>query len=421
MHPFIELTPAINPTSRSPLRRDVLLVVFGLACFALLPAARAVTPAPDGGYPNQNTAEGEDALFSLTTGINNTAMGFNALFSNTTGNYNTADGAYALRNNTTGSRDTAMGFHALFGNTSGQGNTAAGSEALINNTTGDDNTASGAQALFSNTTGLENTANGVQTLLNNTIGNSNTANGTEALSSNTTGNDNIAIGAVALINNTTGSNNIGLGVGGGGNLTTCNNNIDIGHSGVAGESAKIRIGTKGTHKNTYVAGIYGVSVARGIGVIVDSTGHLGTTTSSARFKEAIKPMDKASEAVLALQPMTFRYKHEIDPESIPQFGLVAEEVAKVNPDLVARDDQGKPYTVRYEAVNAMLLNEFLNEHRKVEALEAKMAQQNSSNAEQRKLIQTLAAELKEQKTQIRKVSAQLGANKSTPQLVVSTK
>src|SRR5439155_21594561 len=136
----------------------------------------------------------------------------------------------------------------------------------------------------------------------------------------------------------------------------------------------IRIGKVGTQKAIFIAGISGTTVAEGVGVIVDTKGHLGTITSSERFKDEIKPMDKASEAILGLQPVTFRYKHELDPADIPQFGLVAEEVEKVNPDLVARDDQGKPYTVRYEAVNAMLLNEFLKAHRKMEEQEANIAQ-----------------------------------------------
>src|SRR5205823_6191369 len=159
------------------------------------------------------------------------------------------------------------------------------------------------------------------------------------------------------------------GVSAGINLTTGSNNIDISAVGVAGESNTIRIGRVGTHTNTFIAGISGVTVAGGVGVIVDSNGHLGTVVSSERFKDAIKPMDKASEAILALKPVTFHYKHELDPEGIPQFGVVAEQVEKVNPDLVARDDQGKIYTVRYEAVNAMLLNEFLKEHRRVQELE----------------------------------------------------
>ncbi len=175
-----------------------------------------------------------------------------------------------------------------------------------------------------------------------------------------------------------------------------------------------------------IAGIRGTTVAGGIGVLIDANGRLGTTTSSARFKQNIQPMDKASEAILALKPVTFRYKHEIDPEGIPQFGLVAEQVEKVDPDLVARDDQGKPYTVRYEAVNAMLLNEFLKEHRKVEEqtrrqqeLEATVAQQQSTKAEQQKEIENLTAALKAQAAQIQKVSDQLAAERPAPRIVAN--
>ena len=193
------------------------------------------------------------------------------------------------------------------------------------------------------------------------------------------------------------------------NLTSGSNNIDIGNPGLVGESKRIRIGTAGTQKATFIAGISGATVPNGVGVIVGSNGQLGTVTSSARYKEAIKPMDKASEAILALEPVTFRYKHELEPAGIRQFGLVAEEVEKVNPDLVARDDQGKPYSVRYEAVNAMLLNEFLKEHRKVEKLEATVAQQHQD-------FETAIAELK---AQVQKVSARLELSKSAPQTVLN--
>jgi hypothetical protein len=160
-----------------------------------------------------------------------------------------------------------------------------------------------------------------------------------------------------------------------------------------------------TQNGTFIAGIRGATVPGGVGVIVGSDGHLGTVTSSARFKEGIKPMDKASEAILALKPVTFRYKKELDPDGIPQFGLVAEQVEKVNPDLVARDEDGKVYTVRYEAVNAMLLNEFLKEHKKVEQLEGTIA--------------TLAATVKEQAAQIQKVSAELEVSKPAPKTVLN--
>src|SRR5206468_462139 len=196
-----------------------------------------------------------------------------------------------------------------------------------------------------------------------------------------------------------------IGVSAGVNLTAGSDNIDIGNVGVAGESKHIRIGTKGTQTRTFIAGISGVPVTGGLGVMVGSNGQLGTVVSSERFKDAIKPMDKASEAILALKPVTFRYKKELDPERIPQFGLVAEQVEKVNPDLVARDDEGKPYTVRYEAVNAMLLNEFLKEHRTVEEL--------------KKAIAALTATVKEQASQIHKVSSELELMKPAPRVVAN--
>jgi len=191
-----------------------------------------------------------------------------------------------------------------------------------------------------------------------------------------------------------------LGVNAGQNLTTGSNNIDIGNQGVAGESNIIRIGTAGTQKAAFIAGIRGATVPSGVGVIVGTNGQLGTINSSERFKEAIKPMGKASEAILALKPVTFRYKHKLDPEGIPQFGLVAEQVEKVNPDLIARDHQGKVITVRYEAVNAMLLNEFLKEHRKVQELEAAVTQQQ-------KEIKALTASLKVQTLQIQQARTSL--------------
>ena len=203
-----------------------------------------------------------------------------------------------------------------------------------------------------------------------------------------------------------------MGFAAGVNLTTGGNNIDIGNYGVVGEANTIRIGTLETQTTAFVAGIYGVTVARGIGVIMDNNGQLGTTTSSARFKDKIQPMDKASEAILALKPVTFRYKQELDPDQIPQFGLVAEQVAKVNPDLVARDDEGKPYTVRYEAVNVMLLNEFLKEHKKV-------AEQQVTISELKKDLGIITAQLKDQAAEIQKVSAQVEMSRPAPRVVTN--
>jgi Chaperone of endosialidase len=414
----------IHSINRLPWRSGFLRIAFALVWIALSQPAQAVDPPPDGGYPGQNTAEGEDALFSLTVGTENTAIGFHALYSNTTGGNNTATGKDALANNTIGSTNTANGSLALFSNTGGSGNTAIGYLALLfntggysntavggealrdntvgalntaigyaalgQNTTGSANTATGLLALSGNTTADNNTATGDSALYSTTTGNDNTASGSQALYSNTTGNFNTATGGLALRNNVTGRqntatgyralgrneigrSNIALGFEAGLNLTTGSNNIDIGNTGLQGESNTIRIGMVGIQTATFIAGISGATVPTGVAVIVDSSGHLGTTTSSARIKDAIEPMEKASETIFALKPVTFRYKKEFDPDGIRQFGLVAEDVEKVSPDLVARDDDGKPYTVRYEAVNAMLLNEFLKEHRKVEQLEKQVA------------------------------------------------
>jgi uncharacterized coiled-coil protein SlyX len=428
---------------RSPWRRGYLLIAVALCCLGLAPAVQAVSPPPDGGYPNQNTAEGNNALFSLTTGIDNTAIGFHALFNNTTGNENTATGAEALFNSTasfdtangfqalhhnlTGFHNTATGWRALFENTIGFQNTAIGAGALVENSTGIDNTAVGAAALNQNETGRFNTATGFQALPQNTTGSLNTAIGNDSLFNNTTGNNNTAIGFDALHQNTTGSRNIALGGGAGGTfVTTGDDNIDIGagNGGVSGESSTIRIGQLGSHLDTYIAGIFGTNIV-GLPVAVTSDGHLGVAAaSSARFKDAIKPMDKASEAILALKPVTFYYKKQIDPKRTAQFGLVAEEVEKVNPDLVTRDGKGELYTVRYEAVNAMLLNEFLKEHCKMQEQEAAISQLNSTVAkqdatiaQQQKGMEAVAARLNEQAAQIQKVTAQLEASKPAPQVV----
>ena len=410
-------TPLITSSiSRSPLRYGLVLIPLVLAALVLSPTAQAqLSPPPDGGYAGDNTAEGTDALFSLTTGTENTAIGFDALFSNTTGDSNTATGSTALSTNTTGVRNTANGFAALNSNTTGERNTATGRAALTFNTTGNNNTADGHDALFSNTTAIRNTATGSFALFSNTTGPNNTAIGYFALFSNTTGNSNTASGYDALLNNTTGIGNIALGNFAGANLTTGDNNIDVGNVGVAGEANTIRIGTIGTQTATYIAGIMGKTAPMGTPVFINANGQLGTTPSSARFKDEIKPMDKASEAILALKPVTFHYKKEFDPEGVPQFGLVAEDVAKVNPDLVVRDGEGKAYTVRYEAVNAMLLNEFLKEHRTVEEQKATIAQLKqdfqSRLAEQQKQIQALTAGLQ-------KVSTQLELSKPAAQTVV---
>jgi hypothetical protein len=450
----------MNPMIQLKKPTPLIVTVLSLACFGL---AQAVVPPPDGGYPGGNTAEGTNALLSLTTGQNNTAVGVNSLSSTTTGGWNTAIGAGALRfntgventavgfqalfNNTTGISNTANGYQALFSNIDGFTNTANGAFALANNRIADNNTATGYGALYRNT-GMQNTADGAYALSSNTLGHDNTATGYTALSGNSTGNDNTATGVNALQNNTTGFrntaigssalvlNDVGvantavgwralqlnsgngnstavgasalgnstgfentaLGTNAGVNLTDGVFNIDIGAEvvGVAGESKTIRIGT--TQTRTFIAGISGATVTGGVGVIVGTDGKLGTVVSSARFKEAIQPMDKASEAMLALKPVTFRYKKELDPTSTPQLGLVAEDVEKVNPALVVRDKEGKPYSVRYDQVNAMLLNEFLKARRQIDV--------------QQKQIEALTVGLQ-------KVSAQLDLNKPAPQTVIN--
>ncbi len=354
---------------------SVLFVCLSLAA----PKAHALSPPPDGGYPNFTTAEGQKALFSLTTGAANTAVGWSALLTNAAGSFNTATGAgallfniaddntafgaAALLFNITGTDNTAVGAAALSNNTMGQDNTATGAFALLSNTTGDFNTANGFAALESNTEGQFNTADGFGALDFNTVGNGNTAIGTSALQGNTEGDNNTGVGLLALGANTTGNNNTVLGSNSGSNITSADNVICIG-SNVGGDNVS---------NTCYIGNIFGVTSVNGIGVLVNSDGKLGTTTSSRRFKEKIKPMDQVSEALFALKPVSFRYKKGIDPAGISQLGLVAEDVEKVNPDLVVRDKAGKPYSVRYDQVNAMLLNEFLKEHRKVEKLEATVA------------------------------------------------
>jgi len=289
--------------------------------------------------------------------------------------------------------NTAVGTQALLDLEDGQDNTALGFRALTENTQGNLNTAVGSAALKQNRRGSRNTATGYRALAQCTFGNNNTANGYLALGGGgQSGNNNTAVGAWAL-NTTTGDNNIALGYRAGFALTTGNQNIDIGNLGIAGESGTIRIGSA-AQTRTFIAGISGQAVS-GSPVYVNAGGQLGVLPSSERFKEEIKPMDNASEAILEVEPVTFHYKKEIDPDAVSQFGLVAEKLARVSPDLVVRDDQGKPFTVRYDAVNAMLLNEFLKEHRRVRDLESALEQ--------------LTASLQAQDLKIQKMSDQLAA------------
>ena len=378
-----------------------LLIALALGCVGLAPQARA--GCEKGCFTDNNTVLGEDALLNNTTGFENTAVGFNALLSNTSGLENTAIGSGALVSNTEGFGNAGTGLNPLHDNTIGNANTANGANALFHNISGDNNTAIGFIALLANTTGFDNTANGANALDMNTTGSENTATGSNALLLNRTGNDNIALGVSAGQNVTTGSHNIYIGNLGGSN----------------DESGKIRIGRTPGHNAAFIAGISGVAVPDGVGVIVGTNGKLGTVVSSARFKEDVQPMSKSSEALLSLKPVTFRYKKELDPHAIPQFGLVAEDVAKVDPDLVARDKDGKPYTVRYEAVNAMLLNEFLKEHRKVEEEVQKNQKQEATIADLKAEIATLSAAVKEQASQVQRLSAQIEMSKAVLQAVAT--
>jgi hypothetical protein len=421
--------------------QNLIQILILIACIGFLSKAHAVGPDTDGNIPGSNNGEGIGVLVTRTTGVWNTGTGFEALnhltsgnqntatglralnsdinggfntatgvlslFSNTSGFFNSATGAYALANNTIGNNNTAHGYAALYRNTADL-NTATGYAALYHNTTGFSNTASGAGALFSNTTGSENTASGVNALTSNIAGTLNTAIGTLALANNSTGQSNTAIGNSALDENTmgfsntaiggsalganiTGSGNTALGVQAGIGVTTANNVICIG------------IGGDNVDNSCYIGGIFGQTSSGGTAVFINSAGKLGIATSSRRFKEKIEPMESASEALLALKPVIFRYKKDVDPHGIPQFGLVAEDVEAVNPDLVVRDGEGKVNTVRYDAVNAMLLNEFLKDHRKNEEQEATIARQQ-------KQIEALTESLQ-------KVSAQLEVSKPTMRVV----
>jgi hypothetical protein len=389
MNPFIQLTQ----------RYPILSVTLLLACFGLLPVTQAVVPPPDGGYPGGNTAEGQTALFSLTTGSFNTAVGFYSLRSNTEGQFNTGLGAGTLFANT-GHQNTATGAAALLNNTTGVKNTANGALALFSNFTGNSNTAIGDGALFANSGGFNNAAIGYNALLSNTTAGDNAAIGTTALFNNTTGEFNVAVGSQALYNNASGDSNTAIGDSAGFNITGSGNVcIGAGINGVAGENNITRI------RNVYD------SVATERAVYVTSDNRIGTLTSSRRYKDEIRPMEEASKAIHSLKPVRFRYKKEVDPTRSLCFGLIAEDVAKVSRELVTPDREGNPQTVRYEAINAMLLNEFLKEHRKVESQESRMQQQKATIARQQKQIDTLTEGL-------RKVTAHIQVSEAAPQTVL---
>jgi uncharacterized coiled-coil protein SlyX len=356
-----------------------LCITFALVCFGLLPIAHAVSPAPDGGYPGGNTAEGDNALFSQISGLYNTAVGLNALYSDTSGSRNTANGVNALRFNVMGNYNTALGVNALYRNTSSF-NTAIGDSALFHNTTGGVNSAFGYQALQSNMTGSYNSAIGNGALLNNT-GDFNTAIGNTAGANLTTGSGNVCIGAIVF--------------------------------GVAGESNTTRIRNIGN--TPQASGIF-VTIS-GIGGIGD--GKLGYQSSSGRYKEEVKPMEQASESLYRLTPVTFHYKRELDPQGTRHYGLIAEEVAKVEPDLVVNDEDGKPATLRFLSIQAMMLNEFIKEHRRVQEQEATIAELKSNAARQQATIAQQQKQIEALGAGLQKMNAQVELGKAAPQTVLN--
>jgi hypothetical protein len=344
---------------------------------------------PPGTTGTGDTAIGDGALQANTTGLSNTAVGASALMSNTTGAGNTATGYQALFANTTGGSNTASGYRALYFNTTGTNNTASGDGALYHNTTGGGNTAIGENAMISNTTGGANTASGLQALSSNTTGVDNTASGVYALGNNTSGNDNTASGEYALLGNTTGDGNIAIGYDAGVNVTNTSNNIEIGNLGSATDSGVIRIGTAGTQTSAFIAGIWGATTqsSGAVPVLVDSNGNLGVMSSSRRYKEDIQDMAEASSGLLRLRPVTFHYKKPYSDGSQPvQYGLIAEEVAEVYPDLVAHSADGQIETVKYQVLDSMLLNELQKQS-------ATIAAQKEQIEDQQQQIRSLAERL----------------------------
>jgi hypothetical protein len=427
-----------HSVSRLLLRRGLLLISLAFTFLALAPALRAVTPPPGGGYPGFNTALGDNALKvnDNTQGQFNTAIGFNALQANTTGDHNTAFGLNTLlfnttgtgnmgvgggclRNNTTGGNNTSVGYQAMSANNTGSSNTAIGFHALNANTTGIRHVAIGYEALASNTTGTNaSNAVGYRALFANTTGNFNNAFGWQALAAVTTGDGNTAMGDVAGFSITTGDNNTSLGADAGSSLTTGSGNVCIGQ-GVFGEA--------GVNDSTYIRNVWFTSQPFLAGtndvVTVRADGRLGfaqnLAPSSRRYKHDIKPMDQSSEVLFRLKPVTFRYNKDFDPAERPRWGLVAEDVQEVNPDLIVRNREGKVDSVLWEAVYAMMLNEFLKEHSTVEQLKSTVARQEAIIAQQQKGMEVLTAQLKEQAAQIQKVSARLDVSKPAPKVAAN--
>ena len=437
--------------------QNLIHILILIACIAFLSKAQGVGPDTDGSIPGSNNGEGVGVLVTRTTGVWNTGTGFEALSQLTAGNQNTATGLRALFNDTNGGFNTATGVFSLFSNTSGFFNSATGAYSLANNISGihntadgyaalyrntaDDNTASGFGALYHNTDGNSNTAVGANALFANTSGEENTAVGNAALGNNPPGDFNTAVGSIALLN-TTGGGNTAVGRGALATNTTGGNNTAIGNSALVGSTGSnntclgagagnfvttasnvICIGSIGANvsNSCFIGNIYG-NVQPIVGtdpdsVTITSVGRLGRgNVSSRRYKHDIKPMEKASEALYSLKPVSFRYNKEYDTTQTLAFGLIAEEVAEVYPDLVGRNPKGEPESVRYEQINAMLLNEFLKEHRKVQEQEATIAELKKDF---HATVAQLTARLEGQAAQIQKVSAQIEARRSAPQVVLN--
>jgi len=320
------------------------------------------------GVGTDNTFLGLGAGNFTMTGDINTAIGVSALYHNASGSYNTAIGSFALYENASGSDNTAIGMDALFFNASGSSNTAIGQGALLNNASGSSNTAIGRGALLNNEPGGDNTGIGVMALAGNTSGGTNTAIGEGALEHNSAGNSNTAVGYAALVSST-GSNNIGIGIGAGSNQTTGSHDIYIGNGGVNGESNTIRIGDASFQDGgTIITGISGLTSIGGAPVYVTGGGRLGTNTSSSRrFKQDVRDVAGESDGLMMLRPVAFKYKPEIDPAGLTQYGLIAEEVAEVSPDLVTCDRAGQPEGVRYHLITPLLLNEVQKQRRTIES------------------------------------------------------
>jgi trimeric autotransporter adhesin len=407
-------------------RSKILIIILPvLACFALLPGARAVSPAPDGCYSNFTTAEGCNALQNLVGGAGNTGLGWDALFSDVSGSFNTGVGGGALIFNDADS-NTAVGAAALLLNTTGTENTAVGTDALVFNTIASDNNAIGSFALFNNDSSGNgfanfNNAHGRSSLGDNVDGNENNAFGDLALTSNVSGSMNSAFGDDALDGNTTGSGNVAVGKEAGNSIIDGNDNVVLGHNagiGLTHASNNIAIGVEEAGPFTdfddtcFIGSIFGEPTSdpgTQTAVYVDQFNVIGIFNSSRQYKHDIQAMDKASEAIFSLKPVTFKFNSDV--KGTIQYGLIAEDVAQVDPQLVVRKN-GEIVTVRYEQINSMLLNEFLKEHKKVEEQQASINQLKGE-------MQTMIAQLKEQAAQIQKVSAQIEVNKPAAKVVVN--